>query len=141
MKNTTANKSQEFKMRTLQILAAATVLVASTSVNASWWGPFDNDDDYNHNGYNNNNWDNNVFGDMMSDMTGDMDVNMEMKFKVKAKGRGRGNANNYWNGYNNYNGYNYYGYNNGYVPYGYNGYALQYQAPVQSSPAVHTIAQ
>jgi hypothetical protein len=143
MKNTTANKDQESKMKTLKMLAAATALVVSSSATAGW-GPFDNDNRYNNNGYNNNNWDNNAFGDVMNDMMGDMDMDMDMEMKFKVKGKGRGNGNNYWNGYNNYNGYNHSGYNYGYAPYGYQpyyGYAPYGQAPVQTAPAGQTTAQ
>ena len=119
-------------MKTLQTIAAATILAASTAVSADWDMPFFGNNNSNNNGWdmpffgnnnsNNNNWDmpffgnnsNNGFGDMMNDMTGNMDMEMKFKMKAKGNGRGNGNANNYWSNTNSmYNG------NNGYAPYGY----------------------
>ena len=135
MKNT-ANLLQDVNMRTLKIITTAIILATSTAVSADWDMPF-----FGNNNSNNNNWDmpffgnnsNNGFGDIMNDMTGNMDMDMEMKFKMKAKGNGQGNsnANNYWNSTNGYN--NGYYNNSGYAPYAYQ--PQYYYAPAQAAPA------
>ncbi len=72
-------------MKTLKIIAAATILAASTSANA-WFGPFDNNG-YGNNGYNNNGYGNGA-GNGAGDFDGDFDTSFS--FGMKAKGRGNG---------------------------------------------------
>ena len=121
-------------MKILKFTAAALILASTTSVNADWDMPF-----FGNNNGNDNNWNmpffgnnsNDGFGNIMNDMTGNMDMNVEMKFKMKAKAKGNSNANNYWNN-TNYLDNGYYG-TNGYAPYGQQ--SQQHYAPAPASAA------
>ncbi len=106
-------------MKTLKMIILATLLGGSTVANA-WWGPFDNDDRYNHYGDIYNRGYSDAFSDFMSDLMGDGEFTINIRAKARGKGKGRSHGYGDWRNYGNWRGYN--GYYNSYAPY-YGGYA------------------
>ena len=95
-------------MKTLQTIAAATILTTSTTVSADWDMPFFGDD---NNGYNSNNSNWNNYSNVNSSREGEFDSSFSFVMKAKGKSRRQGRGNGNYNGYNGYNNAPY-----GYVP-------------------------
>ena len=108
-------------MKTLQTIAAATILATSSAVSADWDMPFFGDDNSGYNS-NNSNWNSN--SNVNSSREGEFDSSFSFTMKARARGKGRGQDNGNYGGY--YNGYNNALY--GYAP-------AQQVAPALEAPA------